>query len=160
MKNKLTILLIILLFCIPIILYNIGQTYFERKRTYEINWEINLPFYLKDIYSINGPRGFQGDGVRYSIYESNESDSIIEFMNTIENSNKIHIQVGNANTERNDFIEKFVHRVIEEIDIPKTYQPSFEYHYMWKYVTKYNGDSLVILYYPNTNRLYFIEEIM
>lgn len=158
-KRSIIIMIISAIILVPVLIYYMGKAYFTVKQIYSINWNIEIPSDFIEIYNNKGPRGFQGDGLRYTIFETRYND-ILSVMNFDNSSKEMQIQVGNSNDGRNKDIEEFVFKIAEKIGVSQIYHPSFDHRYIWKKLSKQDMDTLIILYFPDSNRIYFVEELI
>ena len=110
---------------------------------YEINWGIELPDDLEQIYHMSTPKSFHGDGFRYTILK-NEKESM-KFEGFNKGSWCINIE--------------FAEKILEELDIPIEHQPDFNMQYIWRRLEKYNN-TLLLLYDEIKKTLYIFEELM
>lgn len=158
MKIKIVVLIIIIMGIVlmPVVLYNIGNRYFSREGIYEENWDINLPSDFKKIIHYQDQHDFQGDGRRYTVYETKETSFLP--INP-KNSEEIQTIAGDSKNGRNDDIEEFVKTIAADLKINEIYKPKFNYYYVWQKLVKYD-DALIVIYFPNSNKVYFVEEIM
>lgn len=161
MKNKyvkifLISIVLVIIIIIPILLYYFKYNPMRIQNFYEINWGIKLPSNLKLIYHNQDKHGFQGDGLRFTVYGISEKF----FINAAKrNTKKIMIINGNSSDERDLSIEEFVHNIATELKIPKSEMPVFENYYYWYKLLKYD-DTLIILCFPNQNKVYFVEKLV
>ena len=155
------IIIIVGIILIPALIYTAGKIYFTRERIYEGTWEINIPSNFKESYHYTSPRGFQGDGIRYTIFVATEMNSNISLiMNSTNRAKEIETRTGHSKDGRSKDIERFVQAIITELAVPEKNKPPFDVFYMWQERIKHGSDILVILYFPHTNRVYFAEELI
>jgi hypothetical protein len=65
----------------------------------------------------------------------------------------------NSNNSDNTEIETFVQSVISGLNIPKSQEPVFTQYYLWQKFVRY-GKTLVVLYFPDRNQVFFIESLI
>jgi len=129
-----------------------------KKYIYEFNWDIDIPSDYELIYQFHDKHDFQGKGKRYSIFaaEKIEASSLITLQ---ENTKKFQIYNGISNDLNDNEIEIFVQAITSSLDIPKNREPKFEENYLWQKLIRYGG-TLVILYFPDINQVFFIEKLV
>lgn len=161
MKLKLIIMatiIIIGLVLIPVLLNQAGKIYFTRERIYKANWEINIPAFIKEIDHYTSPHGFHGDGTCYTIFtvEQNLPPLII---NSTSKPGEIETRNGIFQDDGSKDIEQFVQKIAVDLAVPESHMPPFNHFYYWRELVKHGNCTLVILYFPGTNRVYFAEEL-
>ncbi|MEK3900102.1 hypothetical protein [Paenibacillus sp. FSL R7-0179] len=55
-------------------------------------------------------------------------------------------------------IQKYVENTLQYLDVPEDKTPDFNGVYLWQDFN-YESDRLVVLYYPNKNICYFVEDL-
>ena len=158
MRPKIVITLILILaISIPTLIYYTGKNYFSRVKIYELTWQIHIPAEFKEIVHYTDEHGFHGDGLRYTVFEAKEMNSVapIRYDNKVE---EIKRHSGNSEDVKDENIEGFVQDIIAELDVPEISKPSFDRLYIFQEFIKHN-DRLVILYFPEINQIYFAEEL-
>ena len=141
MKKKKVFLLIVVML---ITVVSLTFTYIKENQyeiIYERMWDISISNSAKELYSIKSEIGFNGDGVRYSVYEiGNES---ITGVNLVSDSNKE--------------IENEILLLLRELNIKDDMVPPFLDNYSWCNIEK-NNDSLWIV--KTNNFLYILQSTM
>ncbi len=159
MKSKIIVcVILIIIILIPIFIYNVGKIYYSHEKIYELNWEIDIPSDFKEMYHVSDKRGFRGDGIRYTIFEvkNMEQSSILS---STKGTREIEILSGDSKNVRNNELEQFVNTIVMELGIPENKRPQFHRYYIWQEFVKYN-DTLVIIYFPEINLVYFAEKLI
>lgn len=138
------IIIIIVIFIIILAGRNLASEYFVKK-SMKLNWGIYVPSSLRKVYRTTSSSGFHGDGVRCTIFETRKPEP--SFIETF-------------STGRNIRSEKFIIDSLKKgnLKIPAKKKLSFENSYLWRQCSQYDTDTLVILYFPDAQRYYFIEE--
>lgn len=160
MKSKriLFIIIVIGIILIPMLLYYFDKNEFSQKNIYETNWDIRIPSELKTLYHKQDQHDFQGKGIRYTVFATNEPHSLplVTFINT---TKEIQSFDGNSNTERDYEIEALIQTIVTDLKISESNLPKFDVNYIWQKLVK-PGGKLIILYFPYTDRIYFIEDLI
>lgn len=149
--NKGILIIIMGIILTPVLVYSIGNRYYTRESIYETNWDINIPTDFERIYN--------GQGKRYTIFVTNEL-SLSTMMNSEKRENKIQTYDGNLLDGRDNDIEEFVQAIATDLKIPEIHKAQFDEYYEWRKLVKYGNDTLIILYFPRANKVYFVEELM
>ncbi len=162
-KKILSILILLGIILVPILLYYFGGSIPTQKYIYEINWDIDIPSDYKPIYQSQDKHDFQGKGNRYTIFTTNEIDNS-NLITLQKNAKNIQVYNGssndpNSNNSGNTEIETFVQSVISGLNIPKSQEPVFTQYYLWQKFVRY-GKTLVVLYFPDRNQVFFIESLI
>jgi hypothetical protein len=142
----------------PILLYYIGESDFLRESIYESYWDINIPPDFKQIYHNQDQHDFQGKGIRYTLFVTKET-STLPLINFSKNTKEIQTIDGSSSDGRNYDIEEFVQTVASDLNIPENDKPNFDEYYIWQKFAKY-GNTLIVLYFPNANKVYFVEKLI
>ena len=108
-----------------------------------MNWRINIPKEFKEIYHME-TSSFSGDGYRYSVYsfDAEPSGFVSNFIMTHDNE-----------------IENMIKSIIQHLCIPDEYRPNLDISYSWISYSKYDTDSLIMLYYIDNKRIYIVQSI-
>jgi len=157
-KKIVFIVLALVIISVPIILYYFGGSIPTQEYIYESNWDIDIPSDYKLIYNSQDKHDFQGKGYRYTIFTVKEIDNSA-LITLPKNTNKIQIYNGNSSDSINNDIEEFVQTVASYVNISKGNEPEFEEYYLWQKLIKY-GDTLVVIYFPNSNKVFFVEKLV
>lgn len=162
-KKILSILVLLGIISVPIVLYYFGGSVPAPKSIYETNWDIVIPSDYQSIYQSKDKHDSQGKGNRYTIFSTEEiaSTNLIPLQKSTKN---IHVFNGtsndsNSNRSGNNEIETFVQTVTSGLNIPKNCEPEFSKYYLWQKFIRY-GKTLVVLYFPDSNKVYFIEQLI
>jgi hypothetical protein len=159
MKIKRTVFAIIIIgiIFIPILLYYFGKSNFSQESIYELNWDIEVPSNIKAIYHNQDEHDFQGKGKRYTLLETNEIYKLP--LVTVKDASKgLQTYDGSSSQGRNYEIEEFVQSITTDLKVPENKSPKFDRYYVWqKFVIRENV--LIVLYYPNDFKIYFIEKL-
>ena len=150
-------LIIIGIILILFLLYYFREGNFTHKSIYELNWDINIPSDLKMIYHDQDKHDFQGKGKRYTILESHGS---YEGPLIISKGSKKELQSysGSSKDETKHDVEEFINTIATDLNVPENKLPEFDRYYVWqKFVMRENV--LIVLYYPNDYKIYFIEKL-
>lgn len=160
MRFKKIIFTIIILgiILVPVLVYYFGVSIPTQKYIYESNWDIDIPSNYKSIYQSQDKHDFQGKGNRYTIFTTNEIDN--SNLITLQKSSK-NIQVCNGNSTdlNHNEIEAFVRAVTSALNIPEYREPKFTHYYLWQKFIQY-GKTLVVLYFPDRDQVFFIESLI
>jgi len=110
-----------------------------------LNWSIKLPNPYEEVYSIDSGPSFHGDGERYHIFSYKDNEDVELSLKWKEGKNVA--------------VESAINQVLNTLNVPAKYMPDFQSKY--KYYLKREQDSSVIylVFFPNTKRLYVIEDI-
>ena len=130
------------------------------KSIYEINWKIDLPSDYKVIYQMQDDHGFRGDGNRYTILQLTEDNSFPLRYEKYEETDDMQEAEENSTDGNYSEIESFVDEIIAKLNIPQEYRPVYLNRYSWQKFVKHKSDILVILYFPELKRMYFIEKLI
>lgn len=156
-RLALLILIIIGIILIPVILYYIGENNISQKSIYEVNWNIQIPSNIKQLYHNQDKHDFQGKGLRYTIFLIKE-DSTFPLISIKKNTKNIIIE-GSSGNGRDYNIEEFVHTIALELEISEKNKPIFDENYYWQKFLRY-GNTLIVVYFPNINKAYFVEKLI
>lgn len=130
------------------------------KSIYEINWRIDLPSDYKVIYQMQDDHGFRGDGNRYTILQLTGDNSFPLRYEKYEETDDMQEVEGNSTDGNYSEIESFVDEIIAKLNIPQEYRPVYFNRYSWQKFVKHKSDILVILYFLELKRMYFIEKLI
>lgn len=148
-------LIMIAVISIPILFYYFGESDFSQESIYELNWDINIPSNLKIVYHTQDKHDFQGKGKRYTLFETNEIYQL-PLITLKDDPKKLQTYYGSSNSDYN--IEEFIQTIMTDLNVPEHNMPDFDRYYVWqKFVLRKNA--LVVLYFPNDYKIYFIEEL-
>lgn len=155
-KKILFIIIVIGIILIPILLYYFDKNEFSQKNIYETNWNIRVPSDLKMLYHNQDKHDFQGKGIRYTVFATNNPHSLplVSFI-----TKEIQSYDGNSNIESDYEIEEFIQTLVTDLKIPESNLPKFDEYYLWQELEK-PGGKLIILYFPYTSRMYFVEDLI
>jgi len=133
------VIVLLITFCCAI------KSYSSSARSLELYWGIQIPSDFKEVYHTSIV-GFHGDGFRYTVFETHN------------NAHLSFIKV--FHSQRNQTVEDFIDKVIDQLDVAENNVPSINQSYFWWVISgdKYYDNTLVILYIPNDDKYYFIEE--
>ncbi|MEK3718413.1 hypothetical protein [Paenibacillus sp. FSL R7-0333] len=155
--NTFVVIVVILAVAIPAYLWNEAKTNHSPKWQYESNWQLQLPSEFKELDQYTNQGGFRGEGVRYTIFRTKEKQ-----LSTIVKpygGRKIIEQYSGDNLDDNERdIQKYVEDTLLRLDVPEDKTPDFNGVYSWQDFN-YESDRLVVLYYPNKNICYFVEDL-
>lgn len=146
--NKLLLILyiIILVIMIPITAFTYKQITKPYTEIINSNWDIKLPNSYKEIYSIDSGASFLGDGERYHIFEYEYKDITNMDLNWQEN--------------KNAEVEPTINEILINLDVPQINIPNFNKGYRYYSKTEKDHSEIYLILFPNTKRLYVIEDIM
>lgn len=128
-------------------LYAFGKSYFTDARVYEINWGIELPDGITELYSAGSEPSFHGDGFDYTVYEYDGGSS--EFN-------------AGLSTGPDARAESAVGEILDALSVPDSERPDFSEAYSCMALTDPNDtrNHLYVLYFEHSGRLYLVEETM
>lgn len=143
-KYILTVLLILISipFWLPLLIGVVDKYYFTPTRTIEDTWDIDIPAGFRQIYHVDTD-SFYAKGMGYTLYEVTEAEEsfVKGFSFTKESS-----------------LEDNTNEIIGDLSIPKSYCPPFdEFYFSLQKYKKQSGSHLVVLYFPDAKRCFFIE---
>lgn len=148
-------LIIIGIILIPILFYYFGESDFSQESIYELNWGINIPSNLKIVYHNQDKHDFQGKGKRYTLFETNEIYKL-PLITSKDDSKEVQGYYGSSKSDYN--IEEFIQTITTDLNVPESNMPKFDRYHVWqKFVLRENA--LIVLYFPNDYKIYFIEEL-
>lgn len=157
-KRVVLIVIIITIIFIPIFLYYKGESNWSRESAFEEYWNINIPTGFEVIYKKNNQHGFEADGSRYSIYKIKDTSTLSLPLISLKNNNKkIYTIDGDSSDDLSEEIEEIVKTTTLELNIPERFKPKFDEYYNWQKFVKFGG-TLVVVYIPNENKVFFIEK--
>ena len=104
--------------------------------------------------------GFRGDGNRYTILQLTEDNSFPLRYEKYEETDDMQEAEENSTDGNYSEIESFVDEIIAKLNIPQEYRPVYLNRYSWQKFVKHKSDILVILYFPELKRMYFIEKLI
>lgn len=143
MKNKLIIGLILLVSVGSLALCNFIREVNSYTKIIELNWGIRLSGSYKEIYSIDSGASFHGDGDRYHIFQHKPKGDISNELDWKSNENK--------------YIEQNIIQILERLNVPDEYLPSFKYKYKY-YFREENSSMIYILLNDDEGLIYVIED--
>jgi hypothetical protein len=150
-KTKIIIGIAAIIVAIPVGLYIAGCYYYTDARTYEANWNINLPRTVKEEYSNWSEPDFHGDGYAYTVFSYDDTD--VNFTGQFEKG-------------ENTGMEKQVCDILQDLNVDEDEYPDFSHAYSW-YEKKYlwdsdngGGDHFWMVYDDTTHRLFAIQSTM
>jgi hypothetical protein len=159
-KRVILIVIIITIIFIPIFLYYTGESNRSRESDFEVNWNINIPSDFEMIYNKNNQHGFEADGSRYSIYIIKDTSTFsLPLISLKNNKKKIQTIEGSSSDDISDDIEEFAKTITSDLNISENYKPKFDEYYNWQKFVKFGG-TLIIVYFPNVNKVFFIEKLI
>lgn len=146
MKNSLKFIvltvLVIIVFLATFLYVQINKPYAE---VIDINWSIKLPDSYKEIYSIESEATVHGDGERYHVFQYAKENDINQAVNWESNKDKS--------------IETKVNKVLSELSVSKENMPDFQNNYKYYTELKDKMSKIYLVYFPDTKKLYVIEDI-
>ena len=135
----------LLFLCISLVLILTGCSF--NSFTLERNWSLELPKDLHETYHKDTGSSFHGDGTFYTIYQINDTDSIESLVDWTDVSSP---------TRLTDSYEDFVTHCLDELDVPSDERINLE-QCQYYYQVKEDGSELLLVYNPETDYLYVIE---
>jgi hypothetical protein len=132
---------LVIIIAIPAGLYIAGNYYYTSARIYEMYWNINLPYDIKEKYNAETPQDFQGDGSRYTVFQIKDADAPF---------------LAGASDQRDVAIEDEVLSILNTVNAEKNWYPDFSRAYLWKKISQYDN-KLYIIYDSKTSLAYFIQ---
>lgn len=107
------------------------------------SWNISLPAKseMDKVLSEHSEIGPHGDALRHSIYVVDRDKIKLKFR-----------------IDTNDDIEEICLEYCNKLKTADSYIPDFFAEYRWRKFEKY-GDTLILLYFPETNQLHIFEDI-
>lgn len=148
-------LVVILPIFILVVFYIVNKLYFANQSLYEENWNIKFPNDMKVLYTTHGEIGFQGDGVRYSVFNCNAgTDNFLKDFKTGKSKEfEKEFQTFIIGTNESSDVSAMA------IDVPDKYLPDWTENYMWKKMEQHEQlDSLYMVFNQKTNRLFVLEQ--
>ncbi len=148
--NKKIILIMIVILTISllgIIGYKILNNY---SYVLKINWNIELPKNLKEIYEISTDANFHGDGTRYHIFTYQEDEQVQDmFKWTLNEQETLYYKS----------YQEFVDDSLNKLNVPSTNYPNYANSQYW-YNKKDDNSEIIILWDSLENKLYIIESFL
>jgi len=146
-KKKPLIITVLILFVLGIIAMAIlighsinGVLGFTEKSAIRVNWGVQIPIEFRELFN-KSTESFHGDGGRYTVYmASKQSDFLSDFTAT-----------------KSREIEAFVSETGISLDVPSEYQPDLSASYTWTKLENNDTNTLVMLYTPETMRLFVVQ---
>lgn len=135
----------LLFLCISLVLILTGCSF--NSFTLERNWSLELPKDLHETYHKDTGSSFHGDGIFYTIYQINDVDSIESLVDWTDVSSP---------TRLTDSYEDFATQCLDELDISSDKRINLE-QCRYYYQVKEDGSELLLVYNPETDYLYVIE---
>lgn len=155
--NTFVIIVVIMAVAIPAYLWNEAKSSITHKSQYEHNWQLQLPSTFKELDQYTNQGGFRGDGVRYTIFRTKEKQ-LASIAQPYGGRKRIEQYSGDNLHDNERDIQKYVEDTLLPLDVPEDKTPDFNGVYSWQDFT-YESDRLVVLYYPNKNICYFVEDM-
>lgn len=120
--------------------YHYLSSQFTVAKTYEYNWNLQLPTDFKELYHTSSGPSFHGDGERYTIFSGNSF--FLSFQ-----------------TEKNKNLEQELTNLYQTLQIPTSNQMDFSHSYSWKKMTQPQDDRnyMYCIYDFETQQYYFFE---
>lgn len=134
-----------LILCFSLILILTGCSF--NSFTFERNWDLELPKDLHEVYHKDTGSSFHGDGTFYTIYQINNTDSIESLVDWSDVSSP---------TRLTDSYDDFATQCLDELNIPSDERINLE-QCQYYYQVKDDGSELLLVYNPETDYLYIIE---
>ena len=113
---------------------------------YEKRWEIEFSSEWKEVCHADSGPSFHGDGMRYGIYENVSEGSIAELGCSFVRG-------------KNDAVAEEFQDVTEALETEDKNQPDFTKDFAWARLAKEDGSFLILLFFPEDNRM-FLAEVM
>ena len=98
-------------------LYAFGKSYFTDARVYEINWGIELPGGMTELYSTGSEASFGGDGFSYTVYEYDGGSSAFN---------------DSLSAGPDAGAESAVGEILDALAVPESERPDFTSDYTWR----------------------------
>ncbi|OMF96888.1 hypothetical protein [Paenibacillus sp. FSL R7-0337] len=155
--NAFVVLVVVIAIALPAYLWNEAKTDFSHKRQYERNWQLQLPSKFKELDQYTNQGGFRGEGLRYTIFRTKEKQ-LSSILKSTGGRKRIEHYSGDTLQDNERDIQKYVENTLQPLDIPEDKTPNFNGVYSWQDFN-YESDRLVVLYYPNKNICYFVEDL-
>ena len=134
-----------LILCISLIFILTGCSF--NSFTLERNWSLELPKDLHKTYHKDTGSSFHGDGTFYTIYQINDTDSMESLVDWTDVPSP---------TRLTDSYEDFAIQCLDELDVPSDERINLE-QCQYYYQVKDDGSELLLVYNPETDYLYVIE---
>ena len=127
-------------------LYFAWTFYFTDARMLQDYWNLNLPNNMQELYRAESERGFQGDGVTYTVFAWKDGNAPV---------------LNGATSEKDSDMENEVRQNLDELKAEKKWYPDFSQNYKWKRIFK-DGSflKLYILYFPDKSLIAFLQIII
>lgn len=113
---------------------------------YEKRWEIEFSSEWKEVCHADSGPSFHGDGMRYGIYENVSEGSIAELGCSFVRG-------------KNGAVAEEFQDVTEALETEDKNQPDFTKDFAWARLAKEDGSFLILLFFPEDNRM-FLAEVM
>ncbi|MCI8781766.1 MAG: hypothetical protein HFH70_14080 [Lachnospiraceae bacterium] len=149
-KQWLIIIILILVLAALGVFYIVNKLYSAHQSLYEENWNMKFPNDMKEVYTTHGEIGFQGDGVRYSVFRCD--DGTDDFLKDF--------KMGKSKNFEKEF-QAFIgaNESAMAIDVPDKYLPDWTENYMWKKMEQHEQlDSIYMVFNQKTNELFVLEK--
>ena len=151
--NRKKIIVVIIIFVIivfsllGIIIYNYLTNY---SNVLKINWNIELPKEIKEIYSASSSTSFHGDGIRYHVFSYKNEEKIKELFNWTSEEKETIFYSSYRET---------VNNWLNEIKVLKENYPNYSNCKYW-YNKQDDNSEIIILLDNKENRLYIVESFL
>ncbi len=143
-KYILTVLLIVIAipFWLPPLIGMVDKYYFTPTRNIEDTWDMNVPAGFRQIYHVDTDTIY-AKGLGYTVYETAETDKAF---------------ISGFSFTKQSSLENEVNETIRSLSVPKSYRPPFkEFYYSLQKYKSQSASRLVVLYFPDVKRCFFIE---
>ena len=101
---------------------------------------------MKEVCHADSGPSFHGDGRRYGVYENVSGDSIAELGCSFVSG-------------KNDAVAEEFQAVAEALETEEKNQPDFTKDFAWARLAKEDGSFLILLFFPEDNRMFLAEAI-
>lgn len=115
------------------------------------NWDIEMPKDTKEIFYKSSGASLLGDGERYSVYECEDEDSIINSFQWKDDKSSLVVE---GFEEVIDKIRGYVGS-----KIPKEYVPDLNGDFLYYYKELEDNSKIYIIYIPGVSKIYISENI-
>ncbi len=154
-KHRLVIILPILILAVLVVFYIVNRLCFAHQSLYEENWNMKFPSNMKVVYTTHGEIGFQGDGVRYSVFrcDAGTDDFLKDFKTGKSKNFEKEFQAFIIGTKESADVSAMA------IDVPDKHLPDWTENYMWRKMEQHEQlDSIYMVFNQKTNELFVLEK--
>lgn len=122
----------------------------SNQKMTEQTWHLTFPESAEEIYHRDTGSSPHGDGFRYTVYELTDTEDLPDFTEWTDTQ---------LETKYAEDYEGFALQCLNKLDVPSEERMDFD-ACVYSYSQKEDSSELLLMYDPEVNRLYVIEEIL